>query len=261
MIDKLSPSQERGIIQGIEKAIAYTRTGMHPDAALAKVARESGFNPEITKRACEAFNKSKTVYMLTNRKSDTRAENFDHANPDKVVQDVFVNAEKTAELKIPVSDFSSMGLEQAFAPFTKAAASAEAGGIKTDIEYKRDLLARMDYLDKFDRQTSAVGMCKAALEMAVEDTLMAMRYMNQTELQKVAHVVMNRYGNRGASFLKILEAGLGKELPLQKTANYAVLPLCPPYPSIDKAMQQASNFVEEKAKLQKLAEEAPHFFV
>jgi len=67
MISKLSTAQERKVMRGIDKAISHTRKGISPNKAMIKVARELDFTPEITKRACEAFNKSKSVYVMTNR--------------------------------------------------------------------------------------------------------------------------------------------------------------------------------------------------
>jgi hypothetical protein len=268
MIDKLPPSQERKIIRGIEKAIAYTRSGSSPNDALVKVATEMAFTPEITKRACEAFNKSKTVHVLTNRKSENRAESFDHADPAEVVKSIFGNTEKKASLELPRKDFSFVGMSTTV--FQKSASAAKTEpeeAPRTDIfkegsgiEYRRDMQTRMELLDNFDRQKSLTNQARLLTEESIMKAAENMRYMKDKELKKVAHVVVNRFGTSGAKMLQVVGAKIQRDLPLQKTANGAVLPLQSPYPELDQAIRYARGYSEHKDLLTKMAKEAENFF-
>lgn len=265
MIDKLPAAEERRVIRGIEKAIALTRAGSVPDDALAKVAVEMGFTPEITKRACEAFNKSKTVHMLTSRTSKDRAEAFEHSDPDKVVAAVFKPVRKEASLAFPRGDWSALDVEKAPPAMEKAAAEKRAAapfdaGNATEMEYRRNLKQRMEVLDRFDRQRSRVGQLRQEAQEALMKAAEHMRLMKPRELAKVAHVVVNRFGDKGATMLKVIAAKLQRDLPIEKTANGAILPYAPPYPDIDQAIRKASEHAEEKDKLGRLAADAKSFF-
>jgi len=268
MIDKLSASQERRIMRGIEKAVASTRSGSSPNDALIKMATELEFTPEITKRACEAFNKSKTVHVLSSRKSSDRAESFEHADPKEVVKAIFGGTEKAASITLPKQDFSEIGLKLEMS-FEKAAAEKPVeepidrdAMLKTasDVEYRRDMNKRMEVLDNFDRQKSTVNQ----LRLSTQDSLMKaaehMRYTKDKELQKIAHVIVNRFGDQGAKMLQVIGAKIQRDLPLEKTANGAVLPFNSPYPEIDQAIRHAREYADEKAELTKLAEDARDFF-
>ena len=263
MIDRITPTQERRIIRGIEKAIARTRSGASPDEAMIKVAVEMKFTPEITKRACEAFNKSKTVHVLTSRTSENRAEPFDHIDPAKVLDAVF-KSEKTASersLGWKLVDYSDKGLSFDHDVLTKSAADTEPLEKAADeITYKRDLKARMDMLDRFDKRRSEVRQLGLLSQESIMKAAEQMRYMPTKELRKVAHTVVNRYGDVGVSVLKVVSAKIQKDLPLEKTAHGAVLPLKSPYPELDKAISYARAHADGKETLRKEAEAAAPFF-
>jgi hypothetical protein len=107
-VDKLSAEQEKRIIRGIEKVIGLTNKGEAANGAFLKVAKEMQFSPEITRRACEAFNKSKTVHMLSQLASDRRADSFELVDPDAVVQGIFGEPMKKAAEVVKCFDEPSM---------------------------------------------------------------------------------------------------------------------------------------------------------
>jgi len=261
MIDRLTAADERRVLRGIEKAIALTRGGVSPDDAFVKVARELDLTPELTKRACEAFNKSKSVYVLTTRTAANRAEPFDCADPDKVVGSVFRQASKEASMQFPRKDWSGLGLESPAPAPAMTKAAAESAPVANEISDRTALHRRMGALDRFDRQRSLVGQLRLEAEESLAKAAEAMRHMPAHELKKVAHVVVNRFDEHGVNMLKVIAAKIGREMPMTKTANWAVLPLDPPYPHIDRALTKARELVAAKAQLTLLAKEASsHFF-
>jgi len=262
-IERITVAQERRIIRGIEKAIAGTRAGATPDEALAKAAGELGLTPELTKRACEAFNKSKTVHMLSNTPAERRAEPFDHADPVKVLGKVFGPALAKTAAEPPglvFKDCSAMGLTpaprlQKVACETAAAPAPDIFKEGSEIDYRRDLRDRMRALDEFDRQRSLVNQLRLQAEDCIAKAAGHMRYMKHAEMAKIAHVVVNRFGGAGAALVRVLGAKLRAELPLEKTAHGAVLPLGSPYPELDEAVRCAREHCRQHARLVKMAED------
>lgn len=130
MIETLSPFEEKRILRGIEKAIAYTRSGSSPDEALTKVAVEYNFTPEIIKRSCEAFNKSKTVFYLEKQSAATRAESFPLADANKVIDHIYGHEKQAASI-LPRGDFTSMDLVQ---ELRKTASEEEKASVKDEFD-------------------------------------------------------------------------------------------------------------------------------
>ncbi len=272
MISKMSTAQEQKIIRGVEKAIALTRSGIDPDTALTKVARELGFTPPMTKRACEAFNKSKAVYVLSTLSSKDRAEAYDYVHADKVLPQVFKIEKAASQARLPSGDFSA--LEPASEPMNKVAsmlAPKKTEAVKctreeflkqaSDLQYRADLKKRMGYLDKFAKQRAAVQDARTEAEINLQKAAEQMRYMPDHELRKVAHNVVNKYGSVGSSAIKLLGSKLNKDLPTEKTTHGAILPYQAPYIAIDHAISSARDYVNQEKQLVKVAQEGgEHLF-
>lgn len=262
-VEQLSAADESRIMRALEKAAAMTRTGASPDEALIKSAKELGLNPEMTKVACQAFNKSKSVYMLSKLSADRRGEPFDLSDPEKVVSGVFETkqaAVKNTSLDNIMKDFTSLGLMTKAACATalqKTASENEPkGDALRDLEYKRDMREVIRALDKFDKLHGDMQMRKTAAELAVQDACDRLVRTPKAEIEKLARVVVNRYGDDGVRFMRLAQAKLGLELDLRKTASAAAIPAKEPYFSVVRSMEAMESYNKSKENLESVAREA-----
>lgn len=264
MVEKLSAADESRIMRALEKAAAMTRTGASPDEALVKSAKELGLNPEMTKVACQAFNKSKSVYMLSKLAADRRGENFDLSDPAKVVGGVFepkTAAAPNTSLDNIMKDFSGLGLMPkaacAISLLQKQASVSEpVSDTQRDFEYKRSMRETLRALDTFDKLRRDMEMRKTAAELSVQDACDRLARTRRPELEKLARVIVNRYGADGERFMRVAQAKIGVELDLRKTAAAAAIPAREPYFSVVRSMEAMESYNAAKNHLEGVAREA-----
>jgi hypothetical protein len=257
-IQPLSKSDESKIMRGIEQAIGYTNNdGMTPSAAIAKVASAGDYGPEKIARMVEAFNESKSVFMLSKLAEDNRADSFPLANTQEVLGLVYKEADTPADSS--TKGLSTLNLSQMF-------------NIKKEASEKKEPVksARGEEFVVAHQQKEAQAACvtaerneqdvrieKMAVELSVGELADHMRPLTDKELKKVARVTVNRYGVKGQQLMGIMGAKLDRGIPeLSKTANAVVLPLQEPYITISKTMEKLSTYnevVKKKAELDKQA--------
>ena len=298
-VNKLDPTLERKIIRGIEKVIGMTRSGVSANEAFTKVANELQFSPEIIHRACEAFNKSKSVHVMTKSAAAQRANSFEIADPAAVVDSLFGGMQKAAQrglgktlpaLKIPAMAFGLLDqgeddegdelpdetvdempgatLEEVLHVYPDFAEEAVADSaaedernVRTDVMLSkearmnevRDLNLRSSMLEPLVRAKSLMGQHKTAFEMAIKDATAAMLALEPPQMRKVAQAFINRFGEDGSGLLAIVATASGKPLVLEKTASYAVLPICKASETLCRALREARTYRGYNEGFQKIA--------
>lgn len=105
-MEKLSETDEKRIMAGLEKAISMTNKGEHPNDALTKVAQEGRFSPPIISRMAEAYNVSKTLSHMKTASGSERAASFPLADPAVILESLYPSevvapAEKAAAMYAP----------------------------------------------------------------------------------------------------------------------------------------------------------------
>ena len=270
MIDKLNSEKERAVVRSIETIIDESRH--RPAADLNKIAADvfatQNFTPELVKRACEAYNKSKSVYMLSKLSSQSRAEAFPLIDPADVITRLY--NPKTAEetLHIPTADFS---MKVDFERVMTLGISKTAGELQAEVappagnrEWSADKQLhkseqRLNHTLK--NMESKCDMHKLASMDAMHKAIDSMEKMTPKQLAKAQHIIVNKYGDDGARFIKIASATLARpewpldRLDLRKTASAVVLPLEEPYTSIDVMVKEAREHVQIKNLLAKTSAE------
>lgn len=259
---KLDKSTEQAVMSAIEKIIDNTRHT--PDADLNKVAAEvfqetDGMTPEMVRRACEAYNKSKSVHTLQKRAANDRAEDFPLIDSDLVINQVYGYHQKAAsEFRLDVPPLQA-NLLDLHAGIRKVAAEDTPAENPLDAR----VLDRQIYSTLLDLRKQAklfhnkVATHKTQSEEAVHRVCQVARRLPAKQLQKMARLTINRYGEDGVRFIKMVGAYIGskpEDLPLQKTAAAAIFPLEEPYPSIVIAIDEARNHNHFKTMFQKTAE-------
>jgi hypothetical protein len=257
--EKLSAADERKVLKLIEKAVYFTRTGESPTDAMCKAASDVSVQPELLKRACEAFNKSKSIHMLSHTASDKRANSFDLVDGEAVFNRLYKDAGKdqtqSEKLSLPSTDFAELGM-----PFFKTAMQKEASEHTTEVNdavgIKRTLKKARNDSHLIKSAASIMKQVRLESEIAIDKAVDFMYHKPEGELHKVARLLVNKYGEEGETMVKILSAKLHKELPMEKTASYAVFPFTEPYISLVKAMDRAQeyrdlkkNFIDKAAAL------------
>ncbi len=243
--EKMSSIEERKVLRLIEKAVYHSRGGMTPTDAMCKAAETVAVTPELMKRACEAFNKSKSVYMLSSTPSDRRAETFPLVDADEVVARVYTRTARSDRrpAAIPAADYSELGL-----PFFKAAMEKSVSDDKDKPAELGSFDARRKIFEARDRSyliknaASRIRQLRIESEMSLDKALEAMGTMNVRELEKTARMVYNRYGEDGKALMEIAAAKLHKKFGIEKTASYSVFPYREPFISIVKAMEKAAEY-------------------
>ena len=103
-ITKMSKQDEAKLIQNTEKVIELVNNGLDPTEAVIKVASSENLTPTITQRILEAYNQSRTLHELSEKKGSARLETFPIANADAVRGRLFPDStpskihEKTASV-------------------------------------------------------------------------------------------------------------------------------------------------------------------
>jgi len=257
--DKLDKTREQAVVTAIEMIIDRSRH--EPDANLSKIAADvlgstDNITPELARRACEAFNKSKSVYTLQKRASDERAEEFELIDADEVNRRLYGYHQKAASLltmptrshqdNIPElrEKLQKVALDASEAPAPISVGILEREINRTSIRLERSV----------DKLRERVGMHKQASEDAIHRACQVMRRLPRRQLKKVAHLVVNRYGDDGVRLIKLIGAYIEKELPIEKTAAAAIFPLREPFTSIAITIDQACFFSKTSAMLSKTAD-------
>jgi hypothetical protein len=259
MFDKLDKTREQAVVNAIEKIIDDKRH--KPDESLNKIAADvlgktDNMTPQLARRACEAFNKSKSVYTLQKRATEDRAEDFELLDADEVHNIMYGYHKKAASSLVMPARTSKDNipelrkkLEKVAFETTEAPEPISIGVIEREIHRTSIRLER-----SVGRLNERVGMHKQASEDAIHRACQVMRRLHSKNLQKVARLAVNRYGDDGVRLVKLLGAYLGKELPIEKTANAAILPLREPYTSIAIAIDEARAFHKTNTMLSKTAD-------
>ena len=256
-VEKLSPARERAVINSVERIIEESRSC--PGASLNKVAcgvfKASDLSPELIKRACEAYNRSKSVYMLTNIGADRRAEAFDLLSSEDILQAMHgAPLRKAAEFSVPSTDFTAIGA----APMRKAAAHTAAdpeehtgdiGALQSREAYR----AVDELTDTLVRLGDRLEQRKIAADSRMSDMAQCFRTMPKTAGDKAARLLVNRYGDDGVRLMKVLSATIGRGLPMEKTASHAILPAAEPYVSAALLLDDAAEVRRLHSILSKVA--------
>jgi len=261
MFDKLDKTREQAVVTAIEKIIDRSRhaAGESLNKIAADVLAESdGMTPQLARRACEAFNKSKSVYTLQKRAGDDRAEDFDLIDADAVHDIMYGYHQKAAsqDFTMPVRD-SKDNIPELREKLRKVAldASEAPEPLQDPSVIEREIMrtsTRLNY--SVDKLRECVGMHKQASEDAIHRACQVIRRLHSKNLSKVAHHVVNRYGDDGVRLLKLINAYTDKDMPLEKTAAAAIFPLREPYTSIAIAVDEARAYARSNAMLEKTAD-------
>jgi len=256
--DKLDKTREQAVVTAIEMIIDRSRHDT--DRGLDKIAADvlggmDSITPELARRACEAFNKSKSVYTLQKRASEARAEEFELIDADEVHRLMYGYHQKAASLLILPARSHRDNIPELREKLQKVALDASEAPEPISIGcLEREIHRTSIRLERsVDKLRERVGMHKQASEDAIHRTCQVMRRLPRKQLKKVAHLVVNRYGDDGVRLVKLLGAYIEKELPIEKTAAAAIFPLREPFTSIAIAIDQARFFTKTNAMLKKTA--------
>ena len=258
-VDKLSSEKERTVVGAIERIIDTARG--RPIDELHKVAvevfRGENLEPELIKRACEAFNKSKSVYMLTKLSSQNRAEPFPLLDSKAIMDELYVQKQADEPVRLPAApEPQSMAVVGGALSKVASEVSPE-GNIPSLYSLRKECWRASEELSLVIRRLQRE--CqehKEACDTEMQTLFGLTARMGQRKLRKLAHIVVNRYGDDGARLLRIVSAKLGKDLPLEKTAAAAVLPYEEPYTNVDRLMREARLHRQQSDLLNHLSKEA-----
>jgi hypothetical protein len=239
-----------------------SKQGLSPTDAIHKVAVEEQLTPPFIQRITEAFNKSKSVNFLKESSAEDRAKCFPIADGSEVVARIYgaeTQKEAAAEFKLPALDYSRRDLkpelmdkvaslrdERATAPMHPSTALRLAENHRDMREGVRKKLYTRLQQEKY------------AFQQAIDVASEQLAPMTDTQLCKVAQLLVNGYPTSGTRMLNVFEKKLRREMPsLQKTAHSATFPTKEPYLSISHMYECAEKYARasvEYANFQKQAE-------
>jgi hypothetical protein len=255
---KLNKTTEQAVMSAIEKIIDDSRH--MPDADLNKVAADvfkgtDGMTPELIRRACEAYNKSKSVHTLQKRAAEDRAEEFPLIDSDQVINKVYGYHQKAAsstfELPAPTLQDNILKLHEGLKKV--ASESEETVDLDSRAIDRQIYRSTKDIEKKVERFHIKVANYREISEQAMNRVCQIVRRLPKKQIQKVARLTVNRYGEDGVRFMKVVGAFTDNEFPLQKTAAAAIFPLEEPYTSITIAIDEARNHSHYSRMLEKVA--------
>ncbi len=88
-IEKMTKQAEQRLIRNTEDVIELVNNGLDPTEAVIKVASAADLSPTLTQRVLEAYNQSRTLYELSEKKGSARLDSFPLANPNAVRSRLF----------------------------------------------------------------------------------------------------------------------------------------------------------------------------
>ncbi len=256
--NKLDKTREQAVVTSIEKIIDRKRH--EPGESLNKIAADvleevDNMTPELARRACEAFNKTKSIYTLQKRATEDRAEDFDIIDADVVHDHMYGYHKKAAsKLEMPTRTYKDNipelreKLKKVAFETSESPEPISLGVLEREIHRTS---IRLDH--SVDRLNGRIGMHKQASEDAIHRACQVMRKLHTKPLQKVARLAVNRYGDDGVRLVKLLGAYIDKDLPIEKTAAAAIFPLREPYTSIAIAIDEARACHKTTSMLSKTA--------
>ncbi len=258
---KLDKRTEQAVMSAIEKIIDNSRHA--PDADLNKVAADvfketDGLTPQLVRRACEAYNKSKSVHTLQKRASDDRAEEFPLIDSDQVISIVYGYHKKAAGAFTLTPPTVQENMLENLHEGLKKVASDEDEDQGVDIDgraIERQIYrTHKDLEKKVERFHYKVAEHREKSENAMHRVCQIIRRLPNKQINKVARLTVNRYGKDGVRFMKVIGAFTDNEFPLQKTAAAAIFPLEEPYTSVSIAIDEARNHNHFNKMLNKVAD-------
>jgi len=156
MFDKLDKTREQAVVTAIEKIIDNSRH--EPEQSLSKIAAKvlgdtEGMTPELARRACEAYNKSKSVFTLQKRASEDRAEDFDLIDSDEVHRLLYGYHQKAAAtLEMPAREHKDNIPELREKAKQKEAAKAKEAGVTPAVDQESKLEQMLYKLNRIHKR-------------------------------------------------------------------------------------------------------------
>ena len=273
-MNMLSPHEEKDLVSAIEQSIKLTHGGMSPNDAITKVASERQYNAPRIHRMVEAFNKSKSAYVLKTASEGDRAKPFPLADPKTVIGNIYAPQEKEASrFELPRKGFFDGPLGIPFNAEMDKVASACAPDRSTE-PLRAEEAATLDRLQKQALEEQAlvrdrlektahqeVQIQKLAFEEVLEDLAQQVRPLSPRWLRKVGQKIYNGYPATGATLLKLLEKKARVEFPkFEKTANAVVFPTREPYITVSKLHDAAMDLARAEVCLNMVKEGAGDSF-
>lgn len=249
----LSKADEKKLIDATEQAIQYSNTGLSPNDAIEKVAREYNYTPPFIKLIASAFNKSKHVFFCKTASPDRRSAEFPLADPKVIIDNIYKQKDPEQNIVkeacfVPDIDLSKNDLyeiekvaennseEDTVIPFLRPESVS-------NILYKADQM----YKTAKDQLHQKSAMLYQELDRAMDEVVETARTLSDKDMQKVAQTVINSYPRCGSNFMRLIYARINRDMPdIQKSANAAVFPLYEPYISITKSIETAKKYTRAK---------------
>jgi hypothetical protein len=175
MIERLNDYDQQRILGVVKSAAKDVATGANPNNAIVKYASSARLSKDLVKRACEAFNVSKTLAHLGENEGEKRAEAFAIADPNAILEKMW--PEKVA-FTITREELSEDSFD--LTKYVKSASKPKDTQIRDNIVLDE---ISQDSIDK------ALDQIKAASTRKIEElhTASTSAYLHVTEnLKKVA---------------------------------------------------------------------------
>lgn len=256
----VSPEMEKRIVRAVEEAISMTNNGCSPNDAIYKVASVQQFEPPVVARIVEAFNKSKSVFMLKHAADKTKP--FELANTQDILGRIYRPVEKAAAAepdRLPDFDFSLLGVMPEMEKTARQAETIPVHSAAIRFEKFAGFCHKVLY-ELHNRKIQKRHAFNEALKEAAEQ----LRELPDPVFAKIAQNVVNAYPKTGPLLMELLAINTRKPwAPMQKTANTAIFLAKEPYLSISRLYDTARAYNVAKSTelaLQKQAEEGGNSF-
>ena len=262
-MEVLASNEQNRLIGAIEQAIGHTKAGLTPNAAIEKMARAEGYNPQFIDRMVQGFNKAKAVHHMKEASAAHRHESCQLADSKVIISNIYQPKQKEAsvDFHIPNSldkvDFSSK-LEKTAALVNTIPKSYNPE--LTAASYARALQAQSDFFGKLEKIAAAEQATHRHKFMRALDTICDYcRPMTDRELQKTARKAVNVYPGVGDRMMNLVAHKIGRVLPeesLQKTASGHIFPAKEPFLSMQEVYQSAKLMADAEVWHTHISKEA-----
>jgi len=88
-MERMNQADERKLIKNVESVIKLANDSGNPNDALLKVAQDNNLTPQLIRRVGEAYNQSRTLFELSEKRGSDRLGSFELADPDYVISAMY----------------------------------------------------------------------------------------------------------------------------------------------------------------------------
>lgn len=222
MPETIDAREEQQLLDAVKKAGDHVAAGMTPDAAVEKVARDSGFGPGKIRLMGQAYNTGQQLGQWRTGGTNIldKLASFDLCDPQKVIDNIYNGPsaqEKAAAVRVdpeysrpPHWANKQERVKTASAPLPRSAPADYKPDPNEAVHKAFGSIQRAKQAADEGRRKSAAASDAVMSKVAQLVTYFKQASYNRLPFETVEHAVREYYGDAGVSLMNVVHARLGR---------------------------------------------------